>query len=198
MGSVLAKCRFVAALCAIAALTGCGSIPPPGSAASGARTSAAPTPSVVPVPSGYTTYVNAFDHNFIAYPAAWFIVKATATGDAVSISNEAFDPNVTKPGRWKLDIVSLNNPQGLSATQWADKAKSEAVVPSGCTMSVGSDAPVTVGTENGIERHESDCRGSAFAIYAPHNGRMFVIDATDQPAFQPAFASIVATMVFTQ
>jgi hypothetical protein len=167
----------------------CGAAQPVGSVASGTRTS----PSPAPVPSGQTVYADRFDQYTITYPANWFIHGSTQAGSTTSISN--YDLLAWKPGRWKLDIIPRPNPQKLTARQWADRDVASAPQPSGCSLTV-SDTTVTVGGETGLQRHESDCRGTGIRVLVPHGGRMFIMIATDQPEFQPTLASMLASIVF--
>jgi hypothetical protein len=169
----------------------CGAALPLGSAASGTRTSPSPTPVVTPAQTGFTTYSNTFDHYSVTYPADWFILPSFGQGGAVSISNKPFDGNKMYPGAWKLDIVLAANPKSLTARQWADKDKTEH------SQTVLSETSITVAGQVGIQRHISQGGFTAFGFWVVHDGHMLLIDATDQPDFQPVVAKIVASMVFT-
>jgi hypothetical protein len=173
----------------------CGAVPPVGSVASGTRTSPSSTPLAMPVPSGQTVYTDPFDQYSIAYPANWFIHGASQAGSTTSISN--YDLLAWKPGRWKLDIIPRPNPQNLTARQWADRDVASAPQPSGCPLTV-SDTTVTIGGEMGLQRYESECRGSGIRVLIPHGGRMFLLIATAQPEFQPILSSMLASIVFTK
>lgn len=179
----------------LSALLGCGAVQSSGSSASGTRTSPSASPAV-PSPSGQNVYADPFDHYSVSYPANWFVHPSSQAGGTTSISN--YDLKAWKPGRWKLDIIPTQNPQGLTARQWADMETTSTGRPNSCSATIIRDTAVTVGGEAGLERDESDCRGSGIGIYVRHGGRMFVFLATDQPAFQSTLASILASFTFTQ
>lgn len=179
----------------VMSLVSCGAALPLGSVASGSRTSPSSTPPAAPVPSGQTVYADPFDHYSITYPANWFIHASSQAGGTTSISN--YDLLAWKPDRWKLDVIPRPNPQNLTARQWADRETASSR-PSGCAVTVLSDTTVMVGGETGFKRHESECRGAGIGIFVPHNGRMFVMGATDQPEFQPTLTSMLASIVFTR
>lgn len=173
---------------------GCNTAPPSASSTGGAEGSAPPTHSVTPIPSGYKTYSNTNDHYSVTYPAAWFIDPSRQPGGAVSIRNKAYDlTHVFTQGLWKLDIVVTGNPHGLTAKQWADQDMNAGVYP----QTVLSETSVNIGGEIGIRRHISQAGLTGYGFWATHDGRVILMDATDQPEFQPIVDSIVASIVFS-
>jgi hypothetical protein len=109
--------------------------------------SAQPTPIA---PNGWATFTDSVYHYSVEYPANWLVPSGLCSGNALDVYN--YDSlhvgSTPPPGGHKLEVLPMDNPSQLSATDFYTQLKQQPGFPA-CPAETAQ--PMTVGGHNALE-----------------------------------------------